>query len=680
MSARQLFSPDGSNTSKWWAFSIALAAAVVGSVVLTGQPLQAQPVAADQSRHQKALKLADQIRNRKQNAWLRGRERGWLLRGDMQGRATELMAIHDGGPEYYMTCNLNAAISTAADRVRLPEPYDLSGTGLTVGVWDGGAVRSTHRELAGRVTIVDGGSLHAHSTHVGGTIASAGFMADAMGMAPQVQLDSYDWTDDVAEMIDTAASGPQQAGKIYLSNHSYGITAGWIWGSFSGSSGHHWFGMWGYRESDYFGRYSSKASTWDDICFDAPYFLPFKVAGNDRDDNHPSGGTTFYYYDYGEWQQKNYDPETDPYSDGWDSGGYDSIPYDSTSKNMITVGAVNDAVSGGERSLAAASMSNFSCWGPTDDGRVKPDVVADGVNLYSTTNSHDAAYSYMSGTSMAAPNACGSATLLVEYFNRLNPGSAMRSSSLKGLIIHTADDLGRPGPDYQYGWGLVNTQAAADLIDYQNVNPEKPVMVESSLDSRGDHDQYSIYSDGQSTVKVTLCWTDPAHSALSGLDNPVLTLVNDLDLEVLGPGGSDSWLPFVLDPGQPEADAGTGTNIRDNVEQVIISPPVAPGTYVIDVRIDERPTTTQYYSLIISQTIQAPGNPTAVADGPGQVTLQWQDRSVSETGFIIQRRPYQGVNAWHELAVVGPDTTQYVDTDSIGGMVEYVYRIGVSRE
>lgn len=68
-------------------------------------------------------------------------------------------------------------------------------------------------------------------------------------------------------------------------------------------------------------------------------------------------------------------------------------------------------------------MSSFSSWGPTDDGRIKPDIVADGVSVFSTTATHDSSYGYKSGTSMATPNAAGSLLLLQELSQQLSPKS-----------------------------------------------------------------------------------------------------------------------------------------------------------------------------------------------------------------------------------------------------------------
>ena len=76
---------------------------------------------------------------------------------------------------------------------------------------------------------------------------------------------------------------------------------------------------------------------------------------------------------------------------------------------------MNDAVLDGARGLSMAAMTDFSCWGPTTDGRIKPDIVAGGVDVYSTYyDEEDASNTYESheGTSMACPAATGAAVLL----------------------------------------------------------------------------------------------------------------------------------------------------------------------------------------------------------------------------------------------------------------------------
>ena len=98
--------------------------------------------------------------------------------------------------------------------------------------------------------------------------------------------------------------------------------------------------------------------------------------------------------------------------------GFQSITFNGLSKNILTVGAVNDAVSGGVRSPSAGTMSSFSSWGPCDDGRIKPDVVANGVSVNSPIDTSDSAYASYGGTSMATPSATGAAALLTQLYAR----------------------------------------------------------------------------------------------------------------------------------------------------------------------------------------------------------------------------------------------------------------------
>ena len=523
--------------------------------------------------------------------------RGLPMRWVDGRQVCELMAIRNGRPVYYATKNKNAAISTAADLVRNTVPYGVDGSGVTVGIWDGGSVRTTHREFGARAENKDGAEVEYHATHVGGTIGAAGVTATAKGMAPNVEIDSYDWSGDVSEMNFRAASAPGQANKLYLSNHSYGYITGW---EPNGSGGYIWYGdSWSAgAEEKGFGQYVSEAHDWDNIVYNAPYFLPFKAAGNDRSDNPSSGNPV--YDGAGDDTSESYNPTLHPAGDGVYKGGYDTINPVGTAKNIMTVGAVEDAVANGVRSLGQAGMTSFSSWGPADDGRIKPDIVANGTSLYSCSDSSDSSYGRSSGTSMSTPNACGSAALLVDYYDNLFPGQAMRASTLKGLIIHTADDLGRPGPDYSFGWGLMNTRAAAELLADFSDNPMR--LHEERLFGNNPADSYSFFNDGHTPVRVTLCWTDPPGASTTLHDNRTPRLVNDLDLKVIAPGGATLY-PFKLDYANPSADAtASGENNIDNVEQVYVEVPVA-GVYTITVDYDGSLSGgEQWYSLLVSGT------------------------------------------------------------------------------
>ena len=333
-------------------------------------------------------------------------------------------------PVYRTTMNANAAISSGANLL-YPAPYSLNGTGVKVGVWDAGSVRNTHREFTTTRVVKrnSGAALDDHATHVAGTVGASGFTATAKGMAPNVSIDSWDWNSDYSEMTSSgAASATADASKIPLSNQSYGYNA---------------------TTAD-MGVYNSESVDTDALAVSMPFYLICWAAGNEQDELTAKGG-------------------------------FQSITYNGLSKNILTVGAVNDAVSGGVRSPAAGTMSTFSSWGPSDDGRIKPDVVANGVSVNSPIDTSDSAYASYSGTSMATPSATGSAALLAQIYAREFSGQRMRSSLLKALLIHTADDLGNVGPDYKFGWGLINVKAAADVILAHKASLAAPKMIEDSV-------------------------------------------------------------------------------------------------------------------------------------------------------------------------------------------------------
>lgn len=548
-------------------------------------------------------------RGRRAAALEKARQRGLPERVELPGASVrELVDFDEGQPIYLTTHNREAAISTGADLLR-SAPESLLGDGLVIGMWDGGSGRASHQEFAtgNRMRVMDGAAPIAHATHVGGTLAAAGVTARAQGMAPEIFVDSYDWIDDKAEMIDRAATFPGETGKIFLSNHSYGIIVGWNFvNSGSPTRVWEWHGSGSTANSidPRFGVYNSFARDSDAIAYSAPYYLMFRSAGNDRN-NNPSNGQAVALSP-GSSTVVSYDASLHPAGDGVYSNGYDTLGFDAVAKNVITVGAVNDAVTNGVRDLSKAGMANFSSWGPTDDGRIKPDLVANGVDVYSTSNGGNASYSSLSGTSMSAPNATGTAALLIEKFGRLFPGEAMRSSTLRGLLIHTADDLGNPGPDYRFGWGLINGVAGAELLQDHAGFPVKNRLTEARISSAEPVVSYEFVWDGVSPIRATLAWTDPAGTATTTSNLRTPRLRNNLDLRIVGPDGSEFFpfvMPFVgtwtLD--SLELPATTGINNTDNVEQVFVSAPSLEGVYRAVVSYQGTLTNNeQFYSLLIS--------------------------------------------------------------------------------
>lgn len=540
----------------------------------------------DQVRAKMVEYLSNKAMAEKRRAENWARENNQPIREELPGGGVrELMSLEpDGRPVYYATENVQSALSLQTDLVRNTSPYAVNGTNgktaLNIGVWDGGSVRGTHKSLTGRVTQKESGIAQSdHATHVSGTLIGGAIYPALMGMAPSAAVLSYDSANDIAEMTAEAQTTAALGSKVLVSNHSYGVVGGW--------AGSQYQGTWPEREDRNFGMYDSRAVAFDTVCFNSPYYLPFASAGNYRIKFAPANGATFQRFvrtASGTFMQNHtevYNSATHPANNHQNSGGYDTVTTNKCAKNIMSVGAVNEAVdAAGNRSLAAATSADFSSWGPTDDGRIKPDIVAVGVNVLSATSAGDDRQTTMNGTSMASPSACGSALLLQELYADNFSGVAMRASTLKALILHTADDLGNAGPDYSFGWGLMNTKKAADLILAHKNGPAHNQMTEDALTTAQALKSYNFSWNGDGPIRVTICWTDPAGTAQGGLDNSAANLVNDLDLRVAGPGGTT--MPYTLNPASPATAAATGDNVRDNVEQVYIAAPVA-GNYTVTV-------------------------------------------------------------------------------------------------
>ncbi|MEX1110257.1 MAG: S8 family serine peptidase [Chthoniobacterales bacterium] len=561
---------------------------------------------------------------RKQAGVARARELGLPLRVERpDGTVQEVAGLDDDGhPLYFTTHNVSAAISTGAN-VLQAAPYDLRGTSaLFLGVWDGGSARATHQEFGGRVSVRDGSGSIDHATHVAGTMIAAGVTASAKGMAPAAPVASYDWNSDKSEMTTAGAATATEAinatDKFLISNHSYGFIAGWNYVA-AGSPYRvwEWYGNGTTAasvEAD-FGLYSTQARESDALAFTAPYLLMFRSAGNERN-NNPSAGQAVALSP-GSTSVVNYDPAVHPTGDGTYRGGFETISFDAVAKNVLTVGSVLDAVTSGLRDPSKAAPSSFTSYGPTDDGRIKPDLVANGESVYSSLNSGDASYGTYSGTSMSSPNAAGTAALLAQEYVRLF-GQAMRASTLKGLLIHTADDRGNAGPDYKHGWGLINGKAAADLVRDHHANALKVRLTEGTMPTNGTTMTHEFVWDGSSPIRATMCWTDPAGTSTTISDLRSARLRNNLDLKIVAPDGTQHLpytMPFVGTWTQASMDlpATTGINNTDNVEQVYVDAPGAPGVYRAVVSFQGTLANNQVYSLLISGSANEIPPPPALA-------------------------------------------------------------------
>jgi PKD repeat protein len=519
--------------------------------------------------NQYALELNQEYERRKKEAHEMAEKMGWPTRVETEDYIMELVELDElGAPVYYHSENRRAAETVSTTLVWTGGGHSLEydGQDMIVGEWDGGAVRVTHREFQDRAIQRDGAtSLSDHATHVGGTLIGAGIDPEAKGMAHQATLWAHDWTNDAGEMAARAAEG------LLISNHSYGTIAGWR--NNTAQNRWEWYGNTAISEVEdwAWGFYRDRSVTWDNIARNAPYYLIVKSAGNDR--GRFWGGTHFVRNQNNQWVESNASRNADGGEDG-----HDCLSNQSNAKNILTVGAVNRII-GGYQNPNQVVMSSFSGWGPTDDGRIKPDVVANGVGLFSAADNSNSAYSTKSGTSMSAPSASGSMLLMQQAYEDINE-EFMLSATLKALTIHTADEAGQhDGPDYVFGWGLINTKKAVDAI----LNTDGRHRIQELSLSEAGLFRDTINLDGTIDFRATMCWTDlPGNPAAPSLNPTDLMLVNDLDIRLRNVDTDEVFFPWVLDPANPSNPATTGDNFRDNVEQIWVAEPEA-GTYVIEV-------------------------------------------------------------------------------------------------
>ncbi|WP_460941318.1 GEVED domain-containing protein [Spirosoma humi] len=450
----------------------------------------------------------------------------------------------------------------------------LSGSTLTnkLAMWDGGKVRDTHVEFrngtGSRVAQIDNSAtLVSHSTHVAGIMMAAGVNPDVKGMAFGTNLRAYDFNSDVTEMSAAAAN-------LLISNHSYGSNAGWVYNDTrTTTTKWEWWGDTTISKTeDYkFGFYDATTVSWDRIAQNAPYYLIVKSGGNSHGSDGPGAGQPYYL---GSSNRTSTIARKD-------QEGYDQISTYGNAKNILAVGAVGN-LNYGYNQAGDVPLSDFTSWGPTDDGRIKPDIAGIGVGILSSSSESDSAYVVYDGTSMSSPNVAGTLLLLQELYSQRNSGKFMRSSTLKGLALHTADEAGTTlGPDYQFGWGLLNAEKAGRVILNSNQNH---LLDERTLNQAETY-SLTVVASGLGPLVSTICWTDPAGTASSPstatLNDRTPKLVNDLDIRISD--GQATTLPWILDPNNPSAAATRGDNIRDNVEQVLVANPIPGRSYTITI-------------------------------------------------------------------------------------------------
>ncbi len=439
-------------------------------------------------------------------------------------------------------------------------PYGLNGNGVTVMVYDGGRARASHMDFGGRLSTHDSSSVSYHATHVAGTIGGSGAASGGAyaGMAPGVDMLSYGFQYDGSGIF--LYSNPGDLESDYndaINNRGADISNNSI-GTNTETNGF---------PCSIQGDYGVTSALIDEIVCGS-LGSPFRIvwaAGNER-------------------QGSRCDVE------GY--GDYYSTAPPAGAKNHIAVGALNSNND---------TMTSFSSWGPTDDGRLKPDVCAPGCQssvdygVTSCSSSSDTAYTTLCGTSMAAPTTTGCLALLLEDFRAQFPSAPdPRNSTLKILLAHTAVDLGNTGPDYIYGYGSIRAREAIDFM--------RSGSFEENQVAQGQAASYQVnVPAGTSELKITLAWDDPA-----GTPNVNPALVNDLDLVVHSPSGTRSY-PWTLNPASPSSPAvRSAADHINNIEQVLVDNP-ASGTWTVQVQGTSVPQGPQVFSVCASPALGTGG-------------------------------------------------------------------------
>src|SRR5690554_1642650 len=493
----------------------------------------------------------------------------------VNGVGHRIVDIFNDRPIYQTTDNASAAMAIKTRNLYPGGSLGLSleGEGMNIALWDEGWVLTTHNEFmqdgTSRVLTPDSifpdPTANYHGTHVGGTIGAAGVNASAKGMAPKATIKSYTWGNDETEVATEAGTN-----GLLISNHSYGVPI------YNNSGELNVPGPW------YMGCYSTDARNWDLIAETYPHYLIVASAGNAGSENYTGGIAP----------------------------GLDKLTGNKNSKNLLIVANANPTahpVNG----VSALSINPGSSQGPTDDGRIKPDIAGDGTNVFSTINTNATAYDSASGTSMASPSVAGSLLLLQEHYNNLHPSEYMTAATLKGLVCHTAlddhdvnPDFNPKGPDPRFGWGLLDTREAAVLLT-NSVATTPTAIVEERVLNQGDSYSFQVTVNNPQKLMATISWTDKAGPVKNTqLNSPSPVLVNDLDIRITKNG--ETYYPWKLDLSNLNT-AVKGDNIVDNIERVDVEEAV--GTYTIEVTHKGILVGgSQNYSLIVSGFDQAPLN------------------------------------------------------------------------
>ena len=298
------------------------------------------------------------------------------------------------------------------------------------------------------------------------------------------------------------------------------------------------------------------------------------------------------------------------------------------------------------------SMPDHSSNGPAYDGRIKPDITAHGQGQLSTDENNT--YLSFGGTSGAAPGIAGVSAQLYQAYMDLNAGAMPESALIKASLLNTANDYGNVGPDFKFGWGLVNGLRAAMLL-------EDGRYLDDNISQGGTNNHTINIPANTKQVRFMVYWNDPSATA-----GAATALVNDLDLVVTNPSSTD-FLPWILDPTPNPANldtpATTGVDHLNNMEQVLINNPES-GDYNIEISGFGVPSGPQHYFVVYEVitdelTLTYPQGGEKMVVGSQEV-IHWDAINTTEN-FALEYSSDNGTN-WTPIATVASDVTNYTWT------------------
>ena len=435
---------------------------------------------------------------------------------------------------------------------------DVTDSGL-----DRGSTAVVHPDLLGRVSYANDYTVDPDATDCGGHGTNVASIAAGLGTAAGQDAAGYKHGLGVAPFAKVGASKIFRCTGAAASVNYATLTAdAWAGGARISNN------SWGISN---FGGYHAASQAYDSLVRDASAVLP----GNQEMVEVFSAGND------GDGKGNPLDPKGDE--------GYGSVTAPGTAKNVITVGASESVRGSGTDGCGVANggadsatdIINFSGRGPTQDGRLKPDLVAPGTHITGASPQHvgytgtgvcdktfggSTFYSLVSGTSQATPHVAGAAALLRDWYVREVDPQPPSPALTKAILVNTAVDVagGDSGknssipsaPNSDEGWGRVSIGAALDATQREFIDQG------ATLDANGQSALRSYQvDDSAKPVRVTLAWTDPPPATITGN-----AFVNDLDLEVSVGGRTyrGNWLAGGL------SVAGGQADFRNNLENVVL--------------------------------------------------------------------------------------------------------------